>query len=145
MNIFIDCEWNDFDNETFLAGDLISMALVSDCGKEFYEVLECENPTEWVNANVIPILDKEPIERTIFTQKLYSFLNEIGPFTLIADWPEDIAKFCNMLIDGPGHRINTPDFEMKIVRLDAPSQIPHNALADARGLQETYINNKYES
>jgi hypothetical protein len=33
MNLFIDCEFG---------GKLISMAIVSEDGKEFYEVLPCE-------------------------------------------------------------------------------------------------------
>lgn len=140
MNLYIDCEWNSFDKETGLAGELISMALVSDTGEEFYEVLQCENPEPWVAANVMPVLNKEPISKGLFTRRLDNFISGLGPFTLVADWPEDISKFCNALIIGPGERLNTPPFTMQITRVDAPSQIPHNALADAQGLAALMIN-----
>lgn len=143
MQVCIDCEWNDFNAETGLAGELISMALVCSNGDEFYEVLDCPNPTPWVAANVMPVLNKPPISKAFFSQKLAAFLEKLEPFELIADWPEDVSKFCNALILGPGQRMNTPNFTMKIVRIDAPSQIPHNALADAQGLQVTLYDLKY--
>lgn len=37
MKLFIDCEFNEF------GGDLLSMAIVSENGDEFYEVLNLEN------------------------------------------------------------------------------------------------------
>jgi hypothetical protein len=52
MNIYIDCEYNGFN------GSLISMALVTMDGQEFYEVLPCDCPDEWVAANVMPVLNK---------------------------------------------------------------------------------------
>lgn len=42
MRFFIDCEFNEF------RGELISMALVAEDGREFYEVLPCPNPGAWV-------------------------------------------------------------------------------------------------
>ena len=49
------------------------------------------------------------------------------------DWPEDIEHFCAALICGPGMRINTPPLTMEIRRdLNGASQLPHNALADAK-------------
>ena len=68
MNVFIDCEWNGY------RGQLISMALVDEHGYEFYEVLECPNPIEWVKRNVIPVLDKPAVNVATFNQKLRDYL-----------------------------------------------------------------------
>lgn len=128
MRIFIDCEFNEFK------GDLISMALVSESGHEFYEVLDCPNPGEWVKVNVLPILNKRPVPFEIFQYKLYRFLNKFDFIHVVADWPEDIKHFCDALISGPGSRIDTPPLTMEVIRIDAYSTQPHNALADARGI-----------
>lgn len=56
MNIFIDCEFNGF------GGQLMSMALVAEDGREFYEVLP------------LPLLDD---------------IDPFHNFKLIADWPDD--------------------------------------------------------
>jgi len=136
MRFFLDCEFNEFK------GELISMALVSEYDHEWYEVLPCENPGSWVKENVIPILNKKEISFKEFTKSLQNFLSQFQSIHIIADWPEDIAHFCNSLITGPGYRINTPPLTMEIIRIDAPSKLPHNALADARGIRDYILNEK---
>jgi len=128
VNIFIDCEWNEF------GGDLISMALCSEEGEEFYEVLPCDNPGEWVSENVMPILGKEPITIGLFRRRLEVFLAQFDSVNIIADWPEDISRFCDALITGPGQRLNTPPLSMQVVQITTYSEKPHNALYDARGI-----------
>jgi hypothetical protein len=64
MKLFLDCEFNGF------GGELISMALVDENEKYFYEVLPCMNPTSWVFNNVIPILNKQAIDLKEF-KKIY--------------------------------------------------------------------------
>lgn len=129
MRFFIDCEFNEF------RGELISMALVAEDGREFYEVLPCPNPGAWVAQHVMPILGREPVSRDEFCAALQAYLARFDSAHIVADWPEDIAHFCESLIVGPGMRINTPPLTMEILRVDAPSEIPHNALADARGIR----------
>ncbi len=68
MRMYIDTKFNEF------RGDLISMGIVAEDGNEFYEVLECKNPGSWVAVHVMPILEKEPIDRSIFQTKLQKFL-----------------------------------------------------------------------
>lgn len=131
-NIYIDCEYNSFK------GALISMALVADSGEEFYEVLPCEYPHPWVAANVMPILNKQHTNVENFTMLLQEFLSRFKTVHVIADWPEDIALFCNALIISAGQRINTPPLTMEVRRDDCPSKLPHNALEDARGLKDYY-------
>ena len=133
MRMFIDCEFNEFK------GDLISMAIVAENGDEFYEVLDCPNPGDWVKVNVIPILNKDPIPYSLFQRKLEFFLMKYNSIELIADWPEDIKHFCECLITDPGFRLNTPPLTMTIIRIDAESALPHNALADARGIADQIL------
>jgi len=128
MNLYIDCEWNGH------GGELISMALVSGDGREWYEVLGCASPVKWVADNVMPLLMKTPITRVQMQLSLAAFLASFDAVNIIADWPEDIERFCALLITGPGERIGTPPLTMEIIRIDAESAIPHNALEDARGI-----------
>lgn len=130
MKLYLDCEFNEFK------GALISMALVAEDGREWYEVVPCENPGKWVAAHVMPILGKPalPCVRDL-SDSLQRFLSQFDSVHVVADWPEDIAHFCNALIIGPGVRINTPPLTMEVLRVDAPSETPHNALADARGIR----------
>jgi hypothetical protein len=130
--VYIDTEFNGFN------GRLISMALVAEDGNEFYEVLECRNPVEWVQINVMPFLQKEPVDVHIFQSKLQQFLWQYKSVELIADWPEDIKHFCSALITGPGNCLNHPPITMTI-RQDlssSESKLPHNALYDARAIAD---------
>lgn len=133
MRLWIDCEWNSFD------GDLISIALVSENDIEFYEEIECKNPHEWVSKHVIPLLFKQKVTYKQLQNNLSVFLNQFGSIHIIADWPEDIERFCKLLIVDAGIRLNTPPLTMQVVRIDAKSEIPHNALYDARALKREMI------
>ena len=128
MRFAIDCEWNEF------RGSLISMALVGEDGAEWYEVTHCSNPGKWVAEHVIPILGKPPITKEAMQASLQAFLAHYESVEIVADWPEDIEQFCRLLITGPGMRLDTPPLCMWVVRIDAPSALPHNALEDARGI-----------
>jgi hypothetical protein len=132
MRLFIDTEFNEFK------GPLISMALFPEDRNitPFYESLGCENPGSWVAEHVMPVIGKVSIPLDAFQRKLGYFLNQWGEVTIIADWHEDIAHFCNSLTTGPGMRIQTPDLRFEIQRnLDTvPPLIPHNALSDAEAM-----------
>lgn len=144
MIIWIDCEFNEF------GGDLISMALVADDGQEFYEVLNLEkdyNYGSWVFANVVPWLNKDPITKQLFQQKLWAFINQWEEVHIIADWPDDIKYFCMSLITGPGMSMNTPlKLTMQIDReLDTSSSATlHNALEDARAIKRSWYRREKE-
>lgn len=135
MKMWIDTEFNGF------GGDLISLALVSADGKEFYEVLECAAPVEpWVQIHVMPYLNKDPIPLSTFQNKLGKYLKKFGKIELRADWPTDFELFCKMLITGPGHSIRTPPLTMEMITglgdTATRSAIPHNALEDARAFRD---------
>jgi hypothetical protein len=144
MKLWIDCEFNEF------GGDLISMALVAEDGQEFYEVLNLENDEKygsWVFANVVPYLNKDPIAKTWFHTKLWSFINQWDEVHIIADWPDDIKYFCMSLITGPGVALNTPlNLTMQIDRelTTESSAILHNALEDARAIRRSWLKREQE-
>ena len=135
--LYLDCEFNQ------MGGDLISMALVESEKVYFYEVLRYFSPKKWVKENVIPKLGKPPIGKNIFKNKLEKFLNKYSSITIVADWPDDIKYFCEALIISPGVMIKTPTvIKFEIIRIDAPSDNPHNALADAMGIKKYLENTK---
>lgn len=136
MNLFIDTEFNSY------RGALISMALIDSDGREFYAAIPLEEPVnEWVAANVMPVLDITPMTVDEFRAMLEWWLQPYDRIHIIADWPDDIRHFCDALITGPGTRINTPPLTMEIRRdLDAISERPHNALADARAIRRKHMN-----
>lgn len=134
MRIWIDTEFNAF------GGSLISLALVAEDGSEFYETLalpEGETYDPWVDENVVPHLNKNPISRESFQKALRNYILKWESVHIVADWPDDIRYFCESLITGPGQAINTPlKLTMQIDRElnSARSAIPHNALEDARAI-----------
>lgn len=136
MNLFLDCEFNGF------GGELIAMALIDEHGHYFYEVLPCAAPVEWVANNVIPRLQQAPISLQLFQQKLNDFLNQYQQIHIVADWPEDLALFCNSLLIGPGRAIRTPNLSMQLwsipAALNIQSSQAHYALADAQALAKAY-------
>jgi len=134
MNLFIDCEWTKWN------GELLSMALVPENGtfRSFYDAIEYDvaDCDPWVVQNVLPVMDIEPVSMKVFQFRLFEYLRMFDRINIIADWPEDIAWFCRALITGPGMCMDTPSVTMQIIRVDAPSTKPHNALADAIGIRD---------
>jgi len=88
-----------------------------------------------------PVLYVNPIPLAQFQRELADWLAPYTAVHLVADWPEDIAHFCNALITGPGQRLDTPALTMEVRRdLDeVPSAIPHNALAIAQAIRQSYM------
>jgi hypothetical protein len=137
MRLWIDTEFNEF------RGELISMALVDEDGREWYEVTYCQSPGPWVSEHVMPILGKAPISLIEVQMSLSMFLSRYKDVHIVADWPEDIEHFLRLLIVGPGMRLDTPLLTMEVRRdLDntsATSLVPHNALEDAKALRLSHL------
>lgn len=135
MRIWMDTEFNEF------RGELISMALVSEDGRQWYRSLGCFKPGSWVAEHVMPIIGIPPVSYPEFTSSLQSWLMQFDTVHIVADWPEDIAHFNQALIVGPGVRINTPPLTMEVRRdLDViQSAIPHNALEDALAIMASHL------
>lgn len=135
MRLYIDCEFNGG------RGELISLALVAEDGREFYEVLDCERPVPWVAENVMPILNKAPITISIFRSLLGAFLRDVGhgqvePLHIVADHPADLAYFFDALIvDNIGTWTRIPPLIAYVhPGVKYKSTVPHNALEDARAI-----------
>ena len=72
---------------------------------------------------------------------MWRYLRGDDDALIVADWPEDIAQFCNLLITGPGQMVDLRNLSFKLNSLAgfstaANSQVPHNALHDARSLRD---------
>jgi hypothetical protein len=141
MKIFLDTEFNGF------GGRLMSMALVPEDESlpEFYKELTMNDQLHpWVRENVVPHLILQPCSYYEFQSGLAEYLWRIGSsdeITIVADWPDDIKYFCEALITGPGMMINVMTkltFELD-QSIQYQSEVPHNALHDARGIRKAYV------
>lgn len=143
MRYFLDTEFNGF------GGALLSFALVPEEGEELYITLRCEDQLEpWVERNVLPFLDMVPdglagpkMSRADAALALAHFLQADAAPLLVADWPEDIAQLCMLLLTGPGTMVPVPPMSFELLPLPgfstaANSAVPHNALHDARALRD---------
>ena len=144
MRYFLDTEFNGF------GGALLSLALVPEEGAdELYLTLQSSEPAfPWVERHVVPYLDSVPagllsprLERAAAADALSQYLGFDPAPEIIADWPEDFAQFCNLLMTGPGQMVPIPALTFRLIPLQgfstaANSQVPHNALHDARALRE---------
>lgn len=144
MRYFLDTEFNGF------RGELISLGLAPEHGdQEFYAVLELpEHVHSWVQRNVIPYLasvppghDTRPVSRIEAASGVAEYLRQDRDPVIVADWPEDIAHFCNLLVTSAGDMapvgslrfefVSSPGFSTSV-----NSRVPHNALHDARALRD---------
>ena len=137
MKLFLDCEFNGF------GGELISMAIVDENNHFFYEVLEIQNINTWVSLNVMPVLNKLPISKEYFKNKLQNYLTEYDSIEIIADWPDDFKYFFQSITLDNGYKLKTPKI---IAVLDESlnaksSTVPHNALHDAIAIKNMYMEN----
>jgi hypothetical protein len=60
---------------------------------------------------------------------------------IVADWPDDIALFCRLLLTGPGDIVEIGPLRFELLRSPGfstamNSKVPHNALHDARALRD---------
>jgi hypothetical protein len=143
VRYFLDTEFNGF------GGALLSLALVPEDGSEFYVVLEVEAELlPWVERNVLPYFDHVPVglvsprlARRDAAIALSHYLAIDPAPEIVADWPEDIAQLSTLLMTGPGEMVPVPPITFQLLPLhgfstSANSQVPHNALHDARSLRD---------
>jgi hypothetical protein len=143
MRYFLDTEYNG------IGGALLSLALVPDDGDELYLTFQCADPLlDWVERHVVPYLDSvsEQLSCPRLTHEdaaraLERYLRHDDEPVIVADWPEDIAQFCNLMITGPGDMIELRHVTFRLHPLSnfstaANSKVPHNALHDARALRD---------
>jgi hypothetical protein len=151
MRYFLDCEFDGF------GGPLLSLALVPEDGsEEFYAVLDHDRPlTEWVERHVAPYFNtvppfllREPQPSVEVAQDLSAWLAGLASVEVVADWPEDLALFCRLLMTGDGEVVDMPPLTLRWIRLPGfstarNSQVPHNALHDARALRDHVVEQGY--
>ncbi|MBB5686415.1 3'-5' exoribonuclease [Sphingobium boeckii] len=147
MRYFLDTEFNGF------GGELISIALAPEYGdQEYYAVLPLPEKIEpWVDRHVIPYLHTVPdtmdnrIDAETAAHEIAAFLAGDSEPVIVADWPEDIALFCRLLMTGPGHIVDVGPLTFRFHRSPGfstagNSRVPHNALHDARALRDFVLN-----
>ena len=120
-----------------------------DDGDDLYLTLQTDEPiSDWVARHVIPYLDSVPeqlscprLSRADAARELERYLrHDPDPF-IVADWPEDVAHFCNLMITGHGDMVDVRYLTFRLVPMSgfstaANSKVPHNALHDARALRD---------
>jgi hypothetical protein len=143
LRYFLDTEYNGS------GGALLSLALVPDDGEELYLTFQTDEPlVDWVEKNVLPYLDSVPqqlscprLSRDDAAHALELYLRHDDDPFIVADWPEDVALFCNLLMTGPGQMVELRHLTFRLVPMSnfstaANSKVPHNALHDARALRD---------
>jgi hypothetical protein len=146
VRYFLDTEYNG------PGGELMSLALVPDDGDDLYLTFKMSAPlVEWVERHVTPYLDSVPeqlscprLSREDAAHALERYLRHDDEVLIIADWPEDIAQFCDLMITGPGDMIDVRHVIFRLAPMSnfstaANSKVPHNALYDARALRDHII------
>lgn len=143
MRYFLDTEFNGW------GGALISVALVPEHGdQEYYAVIDMADPLHpWVERNVMPYLravppglDDGPVTRPQAAASVAAYLAHDDAPLIVADWPDDIAYFCALLVTGEGDMAPVGPLKFELIRCPgfstaAISAVPHNALHDARALR----------
>lgn len=145
LRYFLDTEYNG------IGGALLSLALVPDEGDELYLTFRSEEPiVPWVEQHVMPYLDMVPhnlgcprLCRAEGAEALEHYLRHDDHAVIVADWPEDVAQFCNLMVTGPGDMIDLRHLTFRLLPLSnfstaENSRVPHNALHDARALRDHY-------
>lgn len=129
MTLYLDTEFNGFGKE------LISIALVSDKGGEFYAVRNL--PTfihPWVAEHVIPFLIQDSEDDFTLRFRIANYLRHHEGEQIIADWPEDFVHLMYCLCE-PGGFSQRLELDLRLINSgDIKPEVPHNALSDARAL-----------
>lgn len=146
MRYFLDTEFNGF------GGQLISLALVpEDSDQEFYASLPLPDDLHpWVAQHVVPYLRHVPpamdheLTRDQAADHVAAYLSGDPEPLICADWPDDIAHFCQLLLTGPGQMVTVPRLTFELINAAgfssaANSRVPHNALHDARALRDFHF------
>jgi hypothetical protein len=138
---YLDTEFNGHQ------GDLLSIALVSPEGHQFYAVCtlpEYKTYDPWVLENVVPKFGPTFSAPYVEVRNLLArFLIDFDNPEIICDWHKDAVHFLNLL-EGPDY-MSSLDFPCRITVLRTPPGQPpahenqHNALADAIALMKWHL------
>ncbi|PZQ23137.1 MAG: hypothetical protein DI569_05820 [Sphingopyxis macrogoltabida] len=136
MRYYLDAEFNGF------GGALISIGLApeNDSRPPFYGAVSCPDPTPWVAAHVLPVLEAAPTTYVELQDAFADYLAADGEAILVADWPEDIVHAARLLVTDDGRRLilSAVGFQLApVVNFSSAelSAVPHNAYHDAVALR----------
>jgi hypothetical protein len=151
VKLFLDCEFTQLNKDT----KLISLALVTETGDEFYveltDTYAIEDCSEFVVHHVLPQLDKQThgVPLIEAQQALKMFLDRFeGPLEVCTDAPGwDWNFFCDLAYvnhNWPQHVLNRPTNLIELfqdlgseIDIDLTlTELPHHALFDARILAD---------
>lgn len=150
MRWYLDTEFNEDDTSLI---ELISIALVSDDGQDYYAHVDTYSPSncnDWVKKHVLPKVKDEPRKSSALVR------NEI--IALVGDGPEfwgyycgyDWVLFCKLF----GTMVKLPDHfpkfcmdvrqrmkDLGVTRSELPDQLgnAHHALEDARWIRDANL------
>lgn len=142
MRYYLDTEFNGF------GGDLLSVGIAAEGGEDYYVALPLPAEIEpWVARHVVPYLYTVPreldnrLDRTAAAHDLARYFATDSDPVLIADWPEDIALVCRLLLIGTSDVVDMQRLGFEWRRTPGwstarHSKVPHNALHDARALRD---------
>lgn len=142
MRYFLDTEFNGF------GGELMSVGLAAEDGEDYYVILPiAAEPVPWVAKHVTPYLRSVPpmllnlLDREAAARDIANYLAGDPEPVIIADWPEDIALFCRLLLVCETEVVDVPSLQFEYRRTPGfstarNSKVPHNALHDARALRD---------
>ncbi|MGN2406740.1 hypothetical protein ACTACD_13270 [Pseudomonas syringae] len=153
MKLFLDCEFTRLNRDT----KLISLALVSEAGHEYYveltDTYQTKDCSDFVIQNVLPQLDLSLHGQTLSKAQtsLLAFLSNLeGPLEICSDAPDwDWDFFCQLAyVDHrcPANMANRATNLIQLFRhlnadhlsdVELP-ELPHHALLDARILAALY-------
>lgn len=153
MKAFLDCEFTQLNRDT----KLISLALVSEAGHEFYveltDTYQTKDCSDFVIQNVLPQLNLPEHGQPLVEAQtsLLAFLGNLeGPLEICSDAPDwDWDLFCQLAYVNrrwPANVANRPTNLILLFRhLEADAvgdvtlpELPHHALLDARLLADLY-------
>ncbi len=153
MRYYLDTEFND----NGLTIDMISIALVSEDGREYYAVsneFDESRCGEWLQKNVLAHLPPKETWKTRdrIAAEIYKFTNprfnppEFWAYFAAYDWVVFCQLYGRMLELPPGFPHGIMDIrqilvENKIPKNDLPPQkgIAHDALNDARWVRDCHL------
>jgi hypothetical protein len=88
------------------------------------------------------VTQKPPVSLARMRVSLCKYLAKYPTDYIIADWPEDIERFCALLITGPCEMMTLRQTQLCFEinrKLDSnESKTPHQSLADARSMKLQY-------
>lgn len=144
--LFLDCEFSRLSS----AAKLISLALVSEDGREFYvefqDTWQLQDCSDFVKEIVLPQLWGGSYALPIIEARM-SLLEFLASFDcvieIVTDAPQfDWEFFCELAYaegSWPKHVRNFPTDATKLSPLNEGQELPHHALLDARIIAKMFV------